>query len=143
MINLGEDPITDLDHIAIAVKDLAQAMKKFCWLGTPGQHEVIAEQGVEVQIINVAHTRLELLKPLWEDSPVGRFLAKRGEGIHHIAFEVQDIKQAMRECESNGIKLLSHEPKVGAEGRLICFLDPTSTGGVLIELTQKREKNEP
>lgn len=131
------DSSAHIDHIAIAVNDLAQGLKVFSALGTPGHREIIAEHCVEALIIHIGESRLELLKPLAEDSPVARFIAKRGEGLHHIAICVADIKRAIRKCAEAGLRPLHYEPKIGAEGKLVCFLDPKTTMGVLIELTQE------
>lgn len=126
-----------LDHIGIAVKDLVAAARIYRLLGIePTRRETVANQEVELLVLPLGDTRLELLQPLVEDSPMGRFIARRGEGLHHIAVAVEDIREALRQCEEAGIKILDREPRLGAEGQLIAFLNPRATGGVLIELTQ-------
>ena len=87
-------------------------------------------------MLPLAGTRLELLQPLGEDTPVGRFIARRGEGLHHIALAVPDIRIALANCRAAGIELIDDEPRPGAEGRLVAFIHSKSAGGVLIELTE-------
>ncbi len=130
-----------LNHIAVAVRDLDASVQIYRLLGLRvGEREVIEEQGVELQLLTAGDTRIELVQPLSDNSPVGKFISKRGEGLHHLAFDVDDIKDTLQQCEAKGIKGLSSEPKIGAEGNLILFLDPRTTGGVLIELVQKLSK---
>jgi len=129
---------TKLDHIGIAVSDLEAAIAVYKQLGlTPIEREIIADQGVEVVVLPAGETRLELVYPLDEDTPVGKFITKHGEGLHHLALEVKDINAALQICRRKGIIVIDQEPCLGAGGRLIAFLDPRSTGGVLIELIQK------
>ncbi len=126
-----------LEHIAIAVRDIDRAAQMYQLLGFElGEREIIEEQGVELLILSMEETRIELLQPLSDESPVGKFIAKRGEGLHHLAFEVDDIKEMLKQCLEFGIRSLSNEPRIGAGGNLILFLDPRTTGGVLIELVQ-------
>ncbi len=127
-----------LNHIAVAVRDLDVAAVMYKLLGLKmGERETIHEQGVELQLLTAGDTRIELLQPLNDESPVARFIRKRGEGLHHLAFEVDDIRATLKECEAVGIRGLYSEPKIGAEGNLILFLNPKTTGGVLTELVQK------
>ncbi len=126
-----------LDHIGIAVRDLEAPTSLYSQLGlVPSGREQIVEQGVEVVILQAGGSRLELLCPLNEDSPVSKFIARRGEGLHHIALEVEDVRSTLGVCLEKGYQAIDKEPRIGAGGRLIAFLDPRSTGGVLIELTQ-------
>jgi len=129
-----------IDHIAIAVNsiDLARGLYELLG-GVAAVRESVAEQGVTVLPISFVGSRVELLEPLGESSPVRRFIARRGEGLHHIAIRVNDICSALEDCKRSGLKAIDNEPRHGAEGRLIAFLDPRTTGGVLIELTQYRE----
>jgi len=124
-----------LDHIGVAVRNLDAALKNYRALGLESStREVIADQGVEVVVLPLAGTRLELLRPLGEDTPVGRFIARRGEGLHHIALAVPDIRIALANCRAAGIELIDDGPRPGAEGRLVAFIHPRAMGGVLVEL---------
>ncbi len=129
--------MTDIDHIGIAVRSLEERRVLYGVLGLEfgGQEEVPAEK-VRVAFLTAGGTRVELLEPTSPDSPVGSFLAKRGEGVHHICFHVEDIRAAMGELKARGFRLLSDEPRPGAGGSLVCFVHPSSGGGVLIELSQ-------
>ncbi len=131
-----------LDHIAIAVRSLDEALPFYTEvLGlTCAGRETVAEQGVHLALLPIGESRLELLEPLSDDSPVGRFLARRGEGVHHIAFRVDDIERALAELRARGIRLVDETPRCGAEGRKIAFLHPASAHGVLIELVEVPKK---
>jgi methylmalonyl-CoA epimerase len=98
--------------------------------------EEVAEQGVKVCMLAVGDTHVELLEPLGPDTSVGRFLAKRGPGMHHIAIEVKDIRESLAELKSRGARLIDETPRVGAGGCLVAFIHPSSTNGVLLELVQ-------
>jgi len=133
-----------LDHIGIAVNDLDTAVENYRLLGIePDPREIIADQGVEVQPLQVGESRLELLQPLSDDSPVARFIKERGEGLHHIALRVNNIRDTLSHCKAGGMQLLDEEPRTGAGGTLIAFLHPHSTGGVLIELVQESGDENP
>ncbi len=127
-----------LDHIAIAVRSLDDALSFY--MGVLGLtcvgRETVAEQGVHLALLPIGEGRLELLEPLSEDSPVGRFLTRRGEGLHHICFQVADIEGTLARLRAQGVRLIDEEPRCGAEGRKIAFLHPTSAHGVLIELVE-------
>jgi methylmalonyl-CoA/ethylmalonyl-CoA epimerase len=97
---------------------------------------VVAEQKVKVAFLAVGESRIELLEPTAEDSPVAKFLAKNGEGVHHIAYEVADLAAALTKLEDEGVRLIDTEPRKGAHGTSIAFLHPKATGGVLTELCQ-------
>lgn len=126
-----------LDHVGIAVRQIAETLKAYRLLGIePGQREVVADQGVELQMLPVGITRLELLQPMNDDSPLSKFIQKRGEGLHHIALKVQNIEAVLESCKNNGIRLIDEKPRIGAGGSLIAFIHPASTGGVLIELVE-------
>jgi methylmalonyl-CoA epimerase len=135
-----------LDHIAIAVRSLNEALPFYTealGLTCTGQ-EIIAEQGVRLAMLPVGEGRLELLEPLSENSPVGRFLARRGEGLHHICLQVDDIERALAHLRAQGVRLVDEEPRCGAGGRKIAFLHPASAHGVLIELVEvPKEEQEP
>ncbi len=132
--------IKGLSHIGIAVRSLDDALALFRALGleASGREEVPGES-VRVAFLPVGGTRVELIEPTAPASAVARFIAKRGEGLHHISLEVDDIRAAMRDLAARGFELLSAEPREGAHGSLVCFLHPRSAGGVLIELCQVRQ----
>ena len=127
-----------VDHIGIATPTIADGLA--IWrdaLGLePDVTEEVAEQGVRVCMLPVGDTHVELLEPLSAESAVGRFLSKRGPGIHHIAIEVRDIKASLAELKQKGARLIDETPRVGARGCLVAFVHPTSAHGVLLELVQ-------
>ena len=127
-----------VDHIGIATPTIAEGLA--VWrdaLGLePDSTEEVAEQGVRVCMLPVGDTHVELLEPLSAESAVGRFLAKRGPGIHHIAIEVRDIQASLAELKNKGARLIDETPRVGARGCLVAFVHPSSTNGVLLELVQ-------
>lgn len=128
-----------IDHLGIATKSIDEALK--FWqdsLGLENIHtEVVEEQKVRVAMLPIGESRVELLEPISDDSPISKFLEKRGGGIHHIAVEVEDIEAALAKLKAAGARLIDETPKIGAEGCLIAFVHPAATGGVLLELTQK------
>ena len=130
-----------LDHIGIATRGIDQAMD--LWRDSLGlaleQTEEIAEQGVRVGMISLGETQVELLEPLSDDSPVGRFLEKRGPGLHHIAIRVDDIRAELAKLKRNGARLIDETPRTGAGGCLVAFIHPSSTGGVLLELVEHQQ----
>lgn len=130
-----------IEHIGIAVKDIEKSNLLFkTLLGTnPYKSEEVLEEGVIVSFFKTGESKIELLQALNENSPIARFIGKKGEGIHHLAFEVEDIIESMAQMEILGFELLSKEPKLGADNKLICFLHPKTTNGVLIELCQERK----
>jgi len=127
-----------IDHIGIATRHLEEGLA--VWRDALGLHleatEEVAEQGVRVAMLQVGDTHIELLEALRPDSPVGKFLEKRGPGIHHIAVEVPDIKAALAELRNKGARLIDETPRVGAGGCLVAFVHPATTNGVLLELVQ-------
>src|SRR5690349_10715676 len=128
-----------LEHIGIAVKNLNQANDLFAkLLGRPHYKvEEVESVGVKTSFFEVGGVKIELLEASRADSPIAKFIEKRGEGVHHLAFEVQNIKSSIQEYEKKGFALINQEPKKGADNKMICFLHPKSTGGVLIELCQE------
>ena len=127
-----------IDHIGIAVKSLAQAVKVYeqaIGLELAGYDEV-DEQGVRVAMLNIGESRIELLEPTRPDSPVGKFMTKRGEGIHHIAVQVDNIEEALERLKSAGVRLIDETPKRGAHNTRVAFIHPSSTHGVLMELVE-------
>ena len=133
------DP-TVLDHIGIAVESIDDGLDMYEALGLEVEAiEVVPEQGVRVALLPVGDSRLELLEPTGPDSPIARHLERRGPGLHHICLRVPDIRAAMATLAEQGRTLLSEEPQPGANGCLVCFVHPKSTGGVLLELSQRAE----
>jgi methylmalonyl-CoA epimerase len=128
-----------IHHIAIAVRDLEEAATRFGGLLGLGRSERydVASMKVSCLFLPVGESNIELLEPQSEDSAVGKFLAKRGEGIHHICFEVDDIEASMRRFEEQGARLIDKAPRPGAGGHLVAFVHPKSAHGALIELKQK------
>lgn len=127
-----------IEHIGIAVKDLKTSLPLFeTLLGTPcyKQEQVLSEK-VTTAFFQKGETKIELLESMDEDGVIAQYIEKRGEGIHHIAFEVADIRAEMERMKNQGFRLLMEEPKKGADNKLICFLHPRSTNGVLVELCQ-------
>lgn len=127
-----------MEHLGIAVAHLHEAL--VLWedrlgLGSSGVEEV-PSQGVRVAFLPLGELKLELLEPMGPDSPIAKHLAKRGEGLHHVAFEVPDIRAAMQEARAAGMPPVTEEPVRGARGKWVCFLHPKETGGVLLELVQ-------
>ncbi|MEE9224852.1 MAG: methylmalonyl-CoA epimerase [Bacteroidota bacterium] len=129
-----------LAHISIAVKDLETSSKLFSRLldVEPGGRERVDQQKVEVAFFQVGETKIELTKATSPDSPIAKFLEKRGEGIHHISFEVDDIHAEIDRLKEAGFQLLQDKPTVGADEYRVAFLHPKSTSGVLLEISQKK-----
>ncbi|MGC2621367.1 MAG: methylmalonyl-CoA epimerase [Acidobacteriaceae bacterium] len=127
----------EIDHIGIAVKSIAQARQLYEALGLRVVHEETVEhEHVRTAMIPAGESRIELLEPTTPDSPVGRFLAKRGEGLHHLALHVDDISEALETLKTQGTRLISDDIQTGAGGHLYFFVHPSSTGGVLLEICQ-------
>ena len=128
-----------VDHIGIAVRDLNAVLPYYTdTLGLPLMKiEEVESQKVRVAFIDAGNVKLELLEPMDEQSAIFKFLEKKGEGIHHIAFGVVDIEQRMEELRENGVRLLSDKPNPGAGGAMVAFLHPKSSNGVLYELCEK------
>lgn len=128
----------NLDHVAIAVRDLDDALSRFeAQYGvTPLHREVVGEQGVEEAMLPVGGSFVQLLQPLSDDSPVGTFLARRGEGLHHVAFAVPDIDAALAHCTEQGMRLIDQTPRIGGRGARIAFVHPKELAGTLIELVE-------
>src|SRR5215510_3959437 len=127
-----------LDHIGIATREINQSLA--LWRDTLGltldHTEEVTEQGVRVGMLAIGGSHVELLEPLSDDSPVGKFLDKRGPGIHHIAIRVDDIRAELAKLKTSGARLIDEEPRTGAGGCLVAFVHPSSTGGVLLELVE-------
>ncbi|MBO0948521.1 methylmalonyl-CoA epimerase [Fibrella forsythiae] len=135
---------TNVEHIGIAVRDLTASNALFASLFNtqPYKSEEVTSEGVMTSFFRFnngsGQTKIELLVPTRPDSPIATYLEKRGEGIHHLAFEVTDIVTEMARLKAEGFVLLNETPKPGADNKLVCFLHPKTTNGVLIELCQER-----
>jgi methylmalonyl-CoA/ethylmalonyl-CoA epimerase len=128
-----------LDHLGIAVRSISDSLKFYTealGLEVEGT-ETVESEGVHVALIPVGESRIELLEPVSEDTVVGRFIAKRGEGLHHISYEVEDLEGKIEALKAQGVRFLEGYPKRGAEGKLVAFLHPASANGVLVELSEK------
>jgi methylmalonyl-CoA/ethylmalonyl-CoA epimerase len=127
-----------IDHIGVAVEDLDQAVGLYSErFGMPVQHrETVEEQGVEAVLLGVGESHVELLRPLDADTAVGRFLARNGPGLHHVAYGTDDIESALDAVRSAGLALIDESPRMGIRGTRVAFLHPRSTGGVLTELVE-------
>ena len=130
-----------IEHIGIAVKDLNDSNKVFEKLfGEPHyKTEEVASEGVKTSFFKVGENKIELLEATNDDSPIAKFIDKKGEGIHHIAFDVEDIVAEAKRLEGEGFKILNEKPKKGADNKWVVFLHPKSTNGVLVELCQEIE----
>jgi methylmalonyl-CoA/ethylmalonyl-CoA epimerase len=130
---------TIIQHIGVAVESIEEALA--FWRDALGlelkEIEVVEDQGVRVAMLPIGESRIELLEATARETPVGKFLAKRGPGIHHLCVEVGDINAKISELKARGARLIDERPRIGAGGALVAFIHPSSTGGVLIELTQK------
>ncbi len=127
-----------INHLGIATKGIDESLK--FWgdaLGLENVHtEIVEDQKVRVAMLPIGESRIELLEPTSDDSPISKFLDKRGGGIHHIAVEVDDIEATLAKLRSQGMKLIDETPRIGAEGCLVAFVHPAASGGVLLELVQ-------
>ena len=130
-----------VDHIGVAVEDLdaAIALHEGAYGMALVHREVIEDQGVEAVLFDVGENHVELLRPLAEDSPVGRFLAKRGPGLHHVAYQVTDVHAALAELRARGLRLIDEAPRTGMRNSRVAFLHPAASGGVLTEIVQPAE----
>ncbi len=126
-----------IDHVGVAVKDIEEAMAFFhqTFGVAPSQVTELPEQGVKATLLTVGQTRLELLQPLGPETPVGRFLESRGEGLHHLAFHVANVSEDLAALNSKGLRLIDQKPREGLSG-LIAFIHPRSVHGILTELVQ-------
>ena len=130
-----------VDHIGIATPQIQEALS--VWRDALGlsvdSTEEVASQGVRVAMLPIGETHIELLEPLSDDSPVGKFLQKRGPGIHHIAVRVTNIREALSDLKTKGARLIDETPRIGANGCLVAFIHPSSTNGVLLELVEHQD----
>jgi methylmalonyl-CoA epimerase len=131
---------TDVDHVGIAVPDLDAAVERYRRLlgAEPAHRERVDDQGVEEVLFAVGSSYVQLLGALGADTPVGRSLATRGPGLHHVAYRVDDVAAALQHLRGEGAQLIDEVPRAGSRGTLIAFVHPRSMGGVLVELVQER-----
>jgi methylmalonyl-CoA/ethylmalonyl-CoA epimerase len=127
-----------IDHVGVAVEDLEAAVALYSeTFGMRVQHrETVSEQGVEAVLLGIGDSHVELLAPLGDDTPVGKFLAKKGPGMHHTAYRCADVASAIEQCRARGLRLIDERPRRGIRNSLVAFVHPASTGGVLTELVQ-------
>jgi methylmalonyl-CoA epimerase len=130
-----------IDHIGIAVDDLdaAIALHEQSYGMEVVHRETVAEQGVEAVLLDVGENHVELLAPLGPDTPVGKFLAKKGPGLHHVAYQVPDIDAALEALRAAGLRLIDETPRTGIRSSRVAFLHPSATGGVLTEIVEPAE----
>jgi methylmalonyl-CoA epimerase len=130
--------LSTIDHVGVAVEDLEAAVSLYeDQLGMPVVHrETVAEQGVEAVLLEVGDGHIELLKPLTPDTAVGRFVIKRGPGLHHVAYRVSDIDQTLSNLAAAGLRLIDERPRRGIRNSRVAFIHPAGTGGVLTEIVQ-------
>lgn len=128
-----------VEHIGIAVKNIEESNHLFTKLFNKKAYkdEVVSSEGVTTSFFQMGETKIELLEATNEDSPIAKFINKKGEGIHHIAFEVENIEHEMQRLQNEGFTLINEKPKKGADNKMVCFLHPKDTNGVLIELCQE------
>jgi methylmalonyl-CoA epimerase len=131
--------LTEIDHVAIAVQDLEAAIAWYeAAFGATVEHrEVVESDGVEEALLNVAESYVQLLTPIRDDSPVAKYLEKRGEGLHHIGYRVDDCAQALESLRAQGNRLLDEVPRPGSRGTTVAFVHPKGAFGTLIELVQE------
>ncbi len=130
-----------IDHLGIAVKSLEQAKKFYRQLGVEVMpEEVVEAEKVRLAMVPLGESRIELLEPISEESPIAKFIAKRGEGLHHVSLRVDDINATVKNLKQQGVRLISEEVKIGAGGHMYVFVHPQSAGGVLLELVQEAPK---
>lgn len=127
-----------IDHIGVAVADIESSLELYrdSFQMTLVHREIVTEQGVEAALLDVGENHVELLAPLGADTPVGKFLAKRGPGLHHVAYQVTDIQKTLAALSEAGLELIDSEPRVGIRDSRVAFLHPRSSGGVLTEIVQ-------
>jgi methylmalonyl-CoA epimerase len=130
-----------IDHVGVAVEDLDAALELYTdSFKMPLAHrETVSEQGVEAVLLDVGDTHVELLSPLGPETPVGKFLARKGPGLHHVAYRVDDIEGALAQLREQGVELIDSEPRVGIRNSRVAFLHPRATGSVLTEIVEPAE----
>jgi methylmalonyl-CoA/ethylmalonyl-CoA epimerase len=135
--------LSAIDHIGVAVEDLDEAIALHQdRLGMTLVHrETVNEQGVEAVLLDVGDSHVELLQPLGPDTAVGKFLARRGPGLHHVAYRVDDVEDVLRQLAAAGVRLIDEQPRTGIRNSRVAFLHPAGTGGVLTEIVQPAEEH--
>jgi len=129
-----------IDHVGVAVKSIDDGLALYGSFGLEAAHrEVVEDQGVEAALLDVGGSHVELLAPLSEDTPVGKFLAKKGSGLHHVAYRVEDINQTLADLNDEGVKMIDEVARRGIRNSMVAFVHPSATGGVLTELVQPAE----
>ncbi len=131
--------LTDIDHVGIAVEDLDAAVQHYrrAFGVEPGHREVVADQGVEEVLFRVGTSYIQLLGALGPETPVGKFLAKRGPGVHHVSYRVDDLEEALAHLRAEGVRLVDEHGRPGSRGTTSAFVHPQDMGGVLVELVQE------
>jgi methylmalonyl-CoA/ethylmalonyl-CoA epimerase len=131
--------LEDIDHVGIAVRDLAASVDRYrqAFGVEPAHRETVELQGVEEVLFKVGTSYIQLLRALGPDTPVGRFLERRGEGVHHVGYRVHDIRDALARLKEEGLPLVDEEPRPGSRGTTVAFVHPKGLDGVLIELVQE------
>jgi methylmalonyl-CoA/ethylmalonyl-CoA epimerase len=129
---------TRIDHVGVAVEQLEQALELYgeSFQLQLAHREVVEEQGVEAVLLDVGENHVELLAPLGPDTPVGKFLAKNGPGLHHVAYQVEDIDSTLDSLKQAGLRLIDEQPRTGIRGSRVAFMHPRSTAGVLTEIVE-------
>jgi methylmalonyl-CoA/ethylmalonyl-CoA epimerase len=130
--------LTAVDHVGVAVDDLEAALALYRdTLGMPLVHrETVTEQGLEAALLDIGESHIELLAPLGPDTTVGKFLARRGPGLHHVAYRVESVEDALAALSKAGMRLIDEQPRTGIRNSRVAFIHPSSTGGVLTEIVQ-------
>jgi methylmalonyl-CoA/ethylmalonyl-CoA epimerase len=135
--------LSAIDHVGVAVENLDDALTLYRdQLGMPLVHrETVTEQGVDAALLDVGDGHLELLQPLGPDTAVGKFLSRRGPGLHHVAYRVASVQETLEACAAAGMRLIDEQPRTGIRGSRVAFLHPATTGGVLTEIVQPAEEH--
>jgi methylmalonyl-CoA/ethylmalonyl-CoA epimerase len=138
---LGGAMLSAIDHVGIAVENIDVALGFYRdQLGMPLVHrETVTDQGVDAALLDVGDGHVELLQPLGPDTAVGKFLSRRGPGLHHVAYRVASVEETLTACAAAGLRLIDEQPRTGIRGSRVAFLHPASTGGVLTEIVQPAE----
>src|ERR1044071_1138853 len=134
-----------IDHVGIAVEalDAAIALYENTYAMELVHRETVTEQGVEAVLLDVGESHVELLRPLSDDTPVGKFLAKRGPGLHHVAYGVEDVEATLAQLRERGVRLIDESPRIGIRGSRVAFLHPAASGGVLTEIVEPAGPRRP
>jgi len=135
--------LSAIDHVGVAVENIDAALKVYRdQLGMPLVHrETVSEQGVDAALLDVGDGHIELMQPLGPETAVGKFLSRRGPGLHHVAYRVASVEDTLAACAAAGIRLIDEQPRIGIRGSRVAFLHPTATGGVLTEIVQPAEEH--